>query len=506
MKRLFAIVVLALLACRLPAALPQPDLLAQIHFAGAQRIAADPGSTAFTNEFCSPAALALRAQTAGKLSVWLAGWLQTNLNVTVADGSAKLRPLFDDLQKSEWFLESRAAANSKPVLAIAIHLDPARAQLWQNALKPFFSAATFSYSGFSSSGGWFLFDSNPSLLKLSDHLVAAVAKPSSGWFDADINWPRLAGWYPTLKDLAIPETQLGLTASAGNFYVKGKCFFPSDLALNLDTWRVPTNLVRMPFDGFTAVRGFAPWLASQSWAQPYHLSPTPNQFFSWALPSYPFQDYAAIPVPNAAAALAQAYSRVTPEFADANNRNAFMTTVTPTLNSNEIDFVGMPFIGPQLKAVHSADGDFLFLDTFPSAGRPKPLPPELYQRLATKNLVFYHWEITAVRMTQLLQLSQFSLMITLHRQLAADSAAFHWLERIGPDLGNTDTEITQSGPAEFTVARKAPGILTATELYVLANWLEATNFPGCDIKLPPRLHRRTTQPFHFTTPATAPGH
>ncbi len=119
------------------AALPQPDLIAQIYFAGAQKISASANAGAFTNEFCSAEALALRAQTADKLSGWLAGWLQKNLNATVADGAAKLRPLFDDLQTAEWQLEARAAANGKPTVTIAIKLEPAHAQLWQANLKPF---------------------------------------------------------------------------------------------------------------------------------------------------------------------------------------------------------------------------------------------------------------------------------------------------------------------------------------------------------------------------------
>ncbi len=60
------------------AALPQPDLIAQIHFAGAQKISASKESAAFTDEFSSAEALALRKQTADKLSDWLAGWLQKN--------------------------------------------------------------------------------------------------------------------------------------------------------------------------------------------------------------------------------------------------------------------------------------------------------------------------------------------------------------------------------------------------------------------------------------------
>ena len=108
------------------------------------------------------------------------------------------------------------------------------------------------------------------------------------------------------------------------------------------------------------------------------------------------------------------------------------------------------------------------------------MPPELYRRLATKDLVFYHYEITANRIPQLLQLTQLGLTITRHKQLAEPStAAFKWLQKtatnlvVNPARDHTDTEITQSGPAEFTFARKTPSLFTALEMYALANWLEA---------------------------------
>ena len=504
MKNLTAIVGLLLFTLAAQAALPQPDLLMQIYFAGAQKISAEHNSTAFTNEFCSTEALALRAQTAGKLSAWLSGWLQMNLDVSVADGAAKLRPLFDDLQSSEFFLETREAVNGKVETAIAIQLPPARAQIWQANLRPFFTAASFK-----STGGWLIFDSNPSLMGLGNRLAQKISTPPPGWFDLDVNWPRLAQWYPEFKALGLPETQLTVTAPDNNFRINGKFFFPENLALNLEPWRVPTNTLHQPFDSFTAIRGFASWYQSQSWAQPYQLTPVPNQIFFWGLPSFPFQTYAAVPVPNAGNALSQAYARLAPVFATENARDYFMSPITPEMTNNEIDFTGMPFIAPHLVALTEAAGPFLFLETFPNTPRSKPLPPELFQRLAIKNLVFYHWEITAGRILQLLNVSQFGLMITSHKQLEADSASFKWLQRIGGGLGNTDTEITLSGPAEFAFARNAPGIFTAPELFTLANWLEAKNFPGCDIKMPPRSPRMRQhmpqQQRAISTPAPATG-
>jgi hypothetical protein len=214
-------------------------------------------------------------------------------------------------------------------------------------------------------------------------------------------------------------------------------------------------------------------------------------------------------VPNAASALTQAFARLAPAVAAANARDYFVSPMTLDQTNNEIGCTGMPFIAPYLRALSEPAGQFLFGELFPNTPKSKPLPPELFQRLATQNLVLYHWEITAERMTQFLNVSQFGLMVTSHKQLESESAAFKWLQKTGAALGNTDTEITQSGPAELTFTRKAPGIFTAVELFALANWLEAGNFPGCNLKLPPRsprLKQLHQQQMLRAAPVPAPSH
>ena len=91
-------------------------------------------------------------------------------------------------------------------------------------------------------------------------------------------------------------------------------------------------------------------------------------------------------------------------------------------------------------------------------------------------------------------------MVTRHRQLDAQSAAARWLDRVGPTLSNNVTEVTQTAPNELSFTRKASGGLTAVELTALANWLEAPNFPGCDLRLPPPLHPlKHRPPLHAPT-------
>ena len=104
-------------------------MIARVHFAGAEAIAADTNHVAFTNEFCSAEARALESQTLDKLSRAPGAWFKSKLPPGAGDGAAQLRPLLDDLLKSEWVFEMRDAPGS-PEYALAIRLNDERAQFW----------------------------------------------------------------------------------------------------------------------------------------------------------------------------------------------------------------------------------------------------------------------------------------------------------------------------------------------------------------------------------------
>lgn len=479
-KRLMLTLVAALTALAARAALPQPDLIAHIHFAGGRSISANPNFAPFTNEFTSAEALALRRQTADRLAPWLAGWLQQNVGTTVPEGAARLRPLLDDLQTSEWFLEARAPANTRPDVALAIRLDPARAQLWMGTLKAFFPAAAFQLPA-----GWLLFDSGTGSLRAGDDLAGKLSVPPPGWLRADVNWPRLAQWYPRLKELALPETLFDVAVDGASFHINGRFFYPENLTLKLDPWQVPTNTVRQPLTTFTAVRGFAGWLNSQSWAQCLRLSPPANQLFVWALDSSEIVTYAAVPVVDSVAALQQLNPGLQQMVADRDAHDGFLLPLKLVSANNQTTLVRMPFLAPYIKALTEPAGQFLQAGGFPVVPRGDPLPPKLYQALAAPNLVYYHWEITAARLPAQLHADQFVFLITRHKQIDTKSIAYQWIKKISPSLGGTVTEINQVAPDQLAFARTGSGGFTAFELEMLAAWLGADDFPNCDLKLPP---------------------
>ena len=161
MKNFLTLLTLALAAATARAGLPQPDLIARIHFLGGERISTDTNHLAFTNEFCSAEAKALESQTLDKLSrtpfVW---FIQKKLSVTT-DGSDQLRPLLDDLLKSEWIFEIRDGTNGLPEYALAIRLNPDREQVWNKNLEALLQSWTGIGIAQDKSGIWELKKHDP---------------------------------------------------------------------------------------------------------------------------------------------------------------------------------------------------------------------------------------------------------------------------------------------------------------------------------------------------------
>jgi hypothetical protein len=528
MKQLFSFLLGAglLAAIAVQASLPAPDLMARVHFAGGEQISADTNALAFTNLWCSPEARALRGQTLGKLSHAPYEWLKSKIPPGAGDGTAQLRPLLDDLLSAEWFLQLRATTNGSPEFALAIRLNADRAQLWKTNL----AAVAQLWTGvpvaqdksgnwelkkqfppnlirFVRVGDWVVFGGGQDKLPVNDELVRLILadkRPApaekNDWLTADLDWPRLARCFPALQAVDLPETRWQAVGRNGYLYLDGKLVFPQPLALTLDPWRIPTNTIHEPLVSFTAARGLAPWLEKQSWAQPYEISPVPNQMFVWALALAPLQTFAAVPVPDGKKAVKEFEQKMS---ANTNWQSHLLMPFNMAMTNDQISWRGMPFIAPNLRALHESNGDFLFAEVFPNTPRSKPLPPELFAQLSRTNLVYYDWEISGERLKLLPQLTQLALMFTRHKQLNAQSAAGKWLNCIRPTLGVAVTEVTQTAPNELSFMRKASGGLTAIEFTALANWLEATNFPGCDLRLPPPARHLKGRP-HPQTPGTPP--
>jgi hypothetical protein len=486
------------------------DPIVQIHFIGGDNIPDDNTNfAAFRDEFCSPQAHALQSQTLDKLSRAPGVWFKGKLPTGAGDGSAQLRPLLDDFLKSEWVFEMRDAPGS-PEYALAIRPGANRAQIWQTHLRSLLESWT-KISAQNIPGGWELKkDLAPNLfrvvhvgnwvvigcgqneLPLSEGWArnGTIPKNDGNWLSANVDWPRLAQYFPAFARFDFPAIKMQVTGKDGNMQLNGTFSLWQPLPA-LEKWQMPVKLIHHPLTSFTAARGFGPWLRSQSWARILDLSPEPNQLFIWSLGLAPLQTFVAVPVPNSTNALAQLGKNLN---ADPRWQSHLLSSSFQLDNTAyRLALQGTPFAAPEVYALREPEGDFLFADVFPNLPRGKEPHPELAQTLNQSGLVYYHWEVTPDRLKALPQITQLGLMLTKHRQLADFSAAGQWLDLIGPMLGSSVTQVTETGPQQLSFTRSAPAGLTAFELITLANWLEAPNFPGCDLSQSPQrlkpLHR-----------------
>jgi hypothetical protein len=307
-----------------------------------------------------------------------------------------------------------------------------------------------------------------------------VASPATNsWLEADLDLRWLASalsiaWSPPE---GWPTMSVAVTGDGQSIRTSGKLNFPRPLALELEPWNIPTNLVREPLIGFTAIRGVRSWLAPLKTWSDLQLSAPPNQFYFWALQGIPFQTYFAAPRPDAS----NQVSRLS-DFLMLKGNPWLATNGTGNFarsaGSDGVTLTGLPFMALSFQSVASDGGAFIFGGLFPSPGTNQPPPAALLVTVSSwTNLVFYDWEITQPRVTAWISILQILRLVSHKAQLPPDSAGMAWLTAAAPRLGNCVTVVTKTGPGQLSFLRQSGAGLTALELHLLADWLESPRFP-----------------------------
>jgi hypothetical protein len=493
--------------------------VARIHWLGKKQLAAGTNAAALLDIWNLPESAKLEAQTLDKLS--LAPWrlLRGEAATTNAPG-ALLRPLLGDAVQEECYVEVRAATNQPGELAFAIRLSDERARLWETNL----AAALESLTGIRPSpaaeskslnpqpstlnlrqgwslkkhqapnlielvraGEWTLVgaaqDTNATLgdllARLQRDRTPVAAPATNSWLEADLDLRWLASalsiaWSPPE---GWPTMSVAVTGDGQSVRTSGKFDFPRPLALELEPWNIPTNLIQEPLVNFTALRGIRPWLASLKTWNDLQLGAPPDQLYCWALQGIPLQIYFAAPLPDATNQVKKLtgllVKKVNPWLAT-NGMGSFESSQ----DSNSVTLTGIPFLSPSIQSV-AVDGiPFGFGGLFPSPGTNQPPPGELLLTVSSwPNLVFYEWEITGPRVQAWIYLSQTFRLITHYPQLPIDSAGLTLLKNVGSKLGNCVTTVTKTGPGQISFIRQSSAGFTALELHLLADWLESPQFP-----------------------------
>ncbi|MSU59977.1 MAG: hypothetical protein EXS35_17715 [Pedosphaera sp.] len=501
--------------------------LSRWHWLGKNRLAADTNAIQFLTLWNLPESVALETQTLDKLS--LAPWRLLKGDTSTNVPPAKLlRPLLDDLVREESFVELRAATNHSGELALAIRLNRERAALWETnlavAMESLTGASVVRTAGkygwslkspepprlieLTQAGEWTLLgltrETNSllsgSLARIQREGAPFPARSTNYWFEGEFDLAAMSDALALGGVLPADAPRISLTAigDGKQILTRGEVKFPKPLPFEMESWNIPTNLIREPLVSFTAVRGVAPWLSSGSAWPAAKVGPPPNQVYFWALDGFPLETYFAAPFTDASNRMARLTELLTHE---GNTRLASnsMGRIEHTEKPDGVVWKDAPFMSPFIQAVQLPGGGFVsggfVANTLTNHLPPTPLFQELRQRT---NLVAYDWELTGPRVTAWVYLSQLLRLVNFKAQLAQKSAGLDWLQGAGSKLGNSVTAVTRTGPDQLSVVRKSDCGFTSVELHLLADWLESPEFPrGMHTFLAP-----TPAPFSRNPPKT----
>jgi hypothetical protein len=518
----------------------------RFHWLGKKQLAGSTNAAHFLDLWNLPESVSLEAQTLDKLAAAPWRFWQTNLALSNAP-TALLRPLLDDLVHEESYLEVRAEPNQPPELVLAVRVSDDRAALWQTnlplALQSIFgnspeprtqspgldSAFNFQLSTFNfqlsltRSGAWTLLaitgtrpstlDPRPSELlsvfqqRLTTNTTPYVARATNYWMEAFVDAARLklafsSSGNPTAN---LPQLALWIIGDGQNMRTSGELKFPVSLNLDLEPWRIPTNIIHDPLVSFTAMRGVARWIGGREEWRNKDLGPAPNQVFFWAQSPALWQHFLTYPVANASNHVTALGAWVLQEWNPIFQTNRVGSFAWST-NKFGLIWMGVPFFKPVLEPARFASSDFALVGLFANNATNRPVPAGLFTEFQNRsNLVYYDWEITPPQVTSWTQMGQLLRMVFGRRQLSPATASLPWLKAMSPNLGNASTVMTLEAPDRLAFKRTSTFGLTSVELHLLADWLESPEFPrGTHTQ----LQRRPPIPASAITnvlPAAVPG-
>ena len=487
--------------------------IAKVHWLGKKRLSAETNATSLMNVWKLPASELLEAQTLDRLAYfpWMpATGLPTNSPPTNAY-TAMLRPLLGDLVNQECYLEARQVTNQSGEFALAVRLNGDRAGFWQTNLATLLEAVTGNRTTASpSTHGWdiklsaafgpiglgtlaragewtivgFAQERNgvsaDMLARISRTHVPFGTRPAEMLFTLELDLQRVLDGLG-LKGLRIPEQtpviSLGMAGDGNRVTTRGNLTFSKNLEFSLEPWNIPTNLIHDPLVSFTAVRGIRPFVESQQFWRWLDAGPAPDQAFFWAIRGIEFQSFFSAPLPDASNRVFHAGNLLEKEGTAWLTTNGMGSIERPN-GDNELRWIGAPFMAPFITSRQFGKNNYVYGGCFPGGLTNAPAPPELlHEVLSRSNLVYYDWEITGTRISNLFDIGQVT-RIGLHRaQLPPKSLAAQWLKAVEPALDNCATVITLTEPNQIAFVRKSNVGFTGLELHVLADWLESPRFP-----------------------------
>lgn len=499
---------LAAASFAMSAAVPPKPVLARWHWVGSANLANNTNGSRLRHVLAQPTTQRLLTGALDKLARMPGRCLAAPGAAAAATAARWVRPCLTDLLSAENFGLVEGVPGQTLEWVVSVRLTPEQAQTWQTrwtklvealgsaapvATKSPVSGLEASWTGAHSSrfahvGSWCVVAMGgralPGFAAVVEQIRAHGTPGNQSdrtWFAVEADLPQLAPLMKWPAWVNWPQVHLSLIGRGPNVHTTGTLTYPEPLSLHLSAWRIPTHTICEPLIAFTAVRGIGAWLAEQKPVQLLDVKPVPNQVFSWADRLAPYMTYLAWQWPdptNTLREVAPRLHRLFPHLYPLFNRS----TIAYHTNTARIVWSKLPLVVPFLAPANRGDPGFVVAGVFPVNNKLKPVTdPALYQQIrGHTKLVYYHWEITQLRLNDWRIMSLFHSMLSNYAPPGPNDPAMRWLSdtNVTRWLGNAVTELSVQSPTTLNLVRTSATGFTGFEMVNLARWLENPAFPG----------------------------
>jgi hypothetical protein len=459
------------------------ETLARWHFIGTKQLSTARDLPALREILALPESADLRNAAIEGFAMHVAGrFTRTNSTNVNAQIAALVKPLLPDLVENETRFDLSARGDQAADWSLALKLPGERTAEWHKNLSNLAASAHMKITPAPKGNGWsaqqenyhFTVSPTKDWLMLDGGFGQIENKsrkaPKSGGkelLSAEVNSPAIAKLWNAERFQHAPKLALTVEPRKGKLRSELLVDYPQSLNITPEAWNVPTDLIRDPLIGFTAIQGIGPRLAESSRFKALGAEKTPNQVFLWSQSILAFTIFAAADVGNPATVLKNLEANL-----PASLTNGSIGEMTVLTNRPGILWRGLPVITPFVEAATDGKSPYLVGGLFPAKqDKAKPAPPELFAQLKKqKNLVYYDWEITQERLKQWRPIWQAAQIV--NGKSFGPSASDRWIEAITPKLENTITEGFLESPSRLKLVRNSQSGLSALELVLLAHALD----------------------------------
>lgn len=329
-----------------------------------------------------------------------------------------------------------------------------------------------------------------------------------GWGEAKLGpvdqWPRWVDWSM--------EPRQGRLRTQARFDMAGEVTAPGE------PWQVPTPLIRDPLVGFTAIHGADRWLSRLELFSELGVTEWPKRLVLWSLAGYPWLQYFAAETANPTNLLSELMPALPLRFMTNHAWQGQTFALRVTNRASRVEVMGLGYLAPFVEGRTDREQPLLVGGLFPPPPGGDPAPEELLRQVAGRtNLLMYDWEMTGLRwvenhaaaggttqkvtnhvgrLVQLKELAQLGIMLRYppaqwprNKEGFIQVAGGTWIDRAGPLLGDTITELVLESPTQMVLTRSSRLGLNALELLQVLRWVHNPGFPGWQEPPPPPARR-----------------